>query len=385
MAFTNSGLVNYTNISPFRNSPRTQSTITKIVVHHMAGILTMEQFDTIVHTPNRNMSSNYAIDCNGKIGLFCPEADRSWCSSSPWMDNQAVTIETSNCSLAPNWEVSATVYERLVALCTDICKRNNIPKLVFTGTTSGSLCFHYMTAQTECPGPWIKARANDLCNRVNANLGNPSYVTPTAYSISDSTTTAFQYAQTGDYSLNPDYTQINSYIVSVDRFTSSIDTDKLNDLKVIAMFIEAGCLYDKSHVEVKSYVNPKLDIQVKTAKDGNINYGLFAYVRSRSLAEATEELKWLRIYIQKYVPPFGVWLKLELTSSKPTNDSIVAKYKAILTRSGLKGKMGFYVTREQLDKISWDKWQEDFLLWLVDPVEDITEIEQILDPTFFDL
>lgn len=198
-------------------------------------------------------------------------------------------------------------------------------------------------------------------------------------------TTAFQYAQTGEYSINPDYTEINSYIVSVDRFTSSIDTDKLNELKVIAMFIEAGCLYDVSHVEVKNYVNPKLDVQVKTAKEGNITYGLFAYVRSRTVAEATEELKWLRIYIQKYVPPFGVWLKLEFTSSKATNDMIVAKYKDILERSGLKGKMGFYVTREQLDKISWDKWQGDFLLWLIDPVDDITDIEQILDPTFFDL
>ena len=384
MAFTNSGLVNYTNISPFRNSPRTQSSITKIVVHHMAGVLTMEQFDSIVHTPGRDMSSNYAIDCNGKIGLFCPESDRSWCSSSAWMDNQAVTIETSNSTLGPAWEVSATVYERLVTLCTDICKRNNISRLVFTGDTSGSLCFHYMTAQTECPGPYLKARANDLCKRVNANLGNSSYVTPIGIPNS-SYNTAFQYAQTGEYSINPDYTEINSYIVSVDRFTSSIDTDKLNELKVIAMFIEAGCLYDVSHVEVENYVNPKLDVQVKTAKEGNITYGLFAYVRSRTVAEATEELKWLRIYIQRYVPPFGVWLKLELTSSKATNDMIVAKYKDILERSGLKGKMGFYVTREQLDKISWDKWQEDFLLWLIDPVDDITDIEQILDPTFFDL
>lgn len=384
MAFTNSGLVNYTNISPFRNSPRNQSTITKIVVHHMAGVLTMDQFDLIVHTPGRNMSSNYAIDCNGKIGLFCPESDRSWCSSSAWMDNQAVTIETSNSTLGPAWEVSAPVYERLVTLCTDICKRNNISRLVFTGDTSGSLCFHYMTAQTECPGPYLKARASDLCNRVNANLSNPLYVTPTG--IPDSSyNTAFQYAQTGDYNVNPDYTQITPYLVTVDRYTDSINTTQLKDIKVIGMLIEAGYLYDLSHVEQSSYVSPKLDSQVKQAKSADISYGLFAYVRSRNVEEATEELKWLRIYIQKYVPPFGVWLKLEFTSSKAMNDMIIAKYKDILERSGLKGKIGFYVTREQLDKVSWDIWQEDFLLWLVDPVTDISSIEQILTPEFFDL
>lgn len=196
---------------------------------------------------------------------------------------------------------------------------------------------------------------------------------------------AFNYALTGDYNVNPDYTQITPYLVTVDRHTDSIDTTQLKDLKVIGMLIEAGYLYDLSHVEQSSYVSPKLDSQVKQAKSADISYGLFAYVRSRNVEEATEELKWLRIYIQKYVPPFGVWLKLEFTSSKAMNDMIIAKYKDILERSGLKGKIGFYVTREQLDKVSWDIWQEDFLLWLVDPVTDISSIEQILTPEFFDL
>ena len=74
--FTNSPLVEYTHISPNRTSPRNQSSITKIIVHHMAGCLTLKQFDNIVSNPNRKMSSNYAIDKDAHVGLFCEEKDR---------------------------------------------------------------------------------------------------------------------------------------------------------------------------------------------------------------------------------------------------------------------------------------------------------------------
>ena len=43
MAYTNSSLVSFTRISPNRNSPRNQ-TISKITKHHMAGIMSVEEF-----------------------------------------------------------------------------------------------------------------------------------------------------------------------------------------------------------------------------------------------------------------------------------------------------------------------------------------------------
>ena len=99
MAFTNSSLVSMVSISPNRNIGRYDivngvrvapiTKITKITIHHWAGVGTLDTFKNIVMNPNREMSANYAIDVNGKIGLFCPEADRSWCSSSQWNDNRA--------------------------------------------------------------------------------------------------------------------------------------------------------------------------------------------------------------------------------------------------------------------------------------------------------
>lgn len=173
MGYTNSSLVNMTRISPNRNSPRNQP-ISKITIHHMAGVNSIETFAGIVASAARQMSSNYGIGNDGRIVLTCPESDRSWCSSSPWNDNRAITIEVSNSDGAPNWPISNAAYNSLIKLCVDICKRNGIPKLTFTGDQNGSLTFHYMFAATACPGPWIKARAQEICNKVNAQLSNGS-------------------------------------------------------------------------------------------------------------------------------------------------------------------------------------------------------------------
>jgi N-acetyl-anhydromuramyl-L-alanine amidase AmpD len=169
MAFTNSSLVSYTQISPNRNSPRNQP-ITKITIHHMAGVMSVEQFGNLVANPAREMSANYAIGNDGCIGLFCEEKDRSWCSSSPWNDNRAITIEVSNDVNGEPWSISDKAYESLIKLCADICKRNGIKTLEFTGDRNGSLTFHYMFAPTACPGTWIKNHTQEICNKVNALL-----------------------------------------------------------------------------------------------------------------------------------------------------------------------------------------------------------------------
>lgn len=251
-------------------------------------------------------------------------------------------------------------------------------------------------------GQLLKASANEFGGALGGKVGDQTgneirisgyYSYPWDYALrygnqaeqytGTSSLTSFNYALTG--SLKPDPSQIHAYIVSVDRNTSSVNVDKLKDLQVVGLYAEAGYLYDTSHLLMNTYVSPKLDSQIKAAKEADIQYGLIPIVRARNVQEAANELKWLRIYIQKYVPPLGVWLQLELAGSVATNDMIIAKYQEILWRSGLKNKIGLYCTRGQLGKISWDKWQESFYLWLIDHVSDISETEQLLTPEFFDL
>ena len=166
---SDSTLAVYTAISPNCNSPRSQP-ISKITVHHMAGNTTLEAFGSIVGKASRQMSANYAIDSNGRIGLFCHEADRSWCSSSPWNDQRAVTIEVANDGGAPDWHISDKAYAALLDLCTDICRRNGIKELTYTGDKNGSLTMHCFYAATACPGPYLKSKFAEIAKTVTARL-----------------------------------------------------------------------------------------------------------------------------------------------------------------------------------------------------------------------
>lgn len=197
MGFTNSSLISMTRISPNRNSPR-NNTIKKIVIHHMAGVCSIEQFGNIVANPAREMSANYGIGNDGRIILTCPESDRSWCSSSGLIDNQAITIEVSNSAYgdASGWPVSEAAYNSLIKLCVDICKRNGIKKLEYiNGSTAGTLVRHGDIVPTACPGPWIKNHTADICNKVNAQLGLTS---PINTPVSTSKPTSTPSFKTGD-------------------------------------------------------------------------------------------------------------------------------------------------------------------------------------------
>ena len=174
--FTNSSLATYVRISPFKNVNRYDETtgvyhtIKKITWHHMAGVATCEQFGNIVTRPDRNMSATYCVDKNARVGRFLDESDRPWTSSSRANDFQAVTIEISNSKTGGDWPISDKVLEKSIELTVDICKRNGIKELVYTGDSRGNFTFHKMFAATACPGPYIERRANEIVSRINAKL-----------------------------------------------------------------------------------------------------------------------------------------------------------------------------------------------------------------------
>ena len=164
---SNSPLVNYTKISPYSNNPR-NNTIKKITIHHMAGDCSVETCGNIFQTSN--CSSNYGIDSDGRVGMYVEEKNRSWASDSRENDHQAVTIEVANDSGDPNWHVSDKALAKLIELCVDICKRNGIEKLNYTGNTSGNLTRHNMFAATGCPGPYLQGKFPYIAEEVNKRL-----------------------------------------------------------------------------------------------------------------------------------------------------------------------------------------------------------------------
>lgn len=166
---SNSSLVNYTKISPNSTNPRNDK-IKKITIHHMAGNLSVETCGNIFADPTREASSNYAIGSDGRVGMYVEEKNRSWCSSNRENDHQAITIEVANDGGAPDWHVSDKALNKLVELCVDICKRNGIDKLNYTGDKSGNLTMHKWFAATGCPGPYLESKFPWIAEQVNKQL-----------------------------------------------------------------------------------------------------------------------------------------------------------------------------------------------------------------------
>ena len=181
MGYTNSSLVSYTKISPNRNSPRNHS-IDRITPHCYVGQVSVESMAGWLCTAGAQASSNYGIGLDGRIGLFVSEQDRSWCSSSSANDNRAVTIECA-CDAFDPYAINEQVYNSLINLMTDICKRNGKTKILWFGDKDKTLSYepkahemvitvHRWFANKACPGDYIYSRLSKIASEINKRLGN---------------------------------------------------------------------------------------------------------------------------------------------------------------------------------------------------------------------
>ena len=166
---SNSPLVDIEMITQ-NKTPRTAK-IDTITIHHMATIATAEACAASFLPASRKASANYCIGNDGSVALSVPEEYRSWCSSSYENDNRAITIEVSNDGRAPDWHVGDVAMEKLLALCVDICRRNGIERLNYTGDTTGNLTKHKWFQSTLCPGPYLESKFPWIAEEVNRRLG----------------------------------------------------------------------------------------------------------------------------------------------------------------------------------------------------------------------
>lgn len=166
----NSNLTEYVYLSGNADFPRNQK-IKKITIHHMAEDLALDRLGYAFADRDRKASANYAIDTQGRVALYVEEANRAWTSSSRENDHQAVTIEVANDEIGGDWHVSDEAYDTLIQLCTDICRRNGIKELVWTGDAEGTLTIHKMFSDTtQCPGPYLESKMPEIARLVTENL-----------------------------------------------------------------------------------------------------------------------------------------------------------------------------------------------------------------------
>ncbi len=183
MAYTNSSMVAYKKLSPNHSGQRTHS-IDRITPHCVVGQCTAEGLGDWFAKSSTQASSNYGIDKDGRVGLYVEEKNRSWCSSSNANDQRAITIECASDTSEP-YAFRDVVYQKLIALCADICWRNGKKKLLWFGDKDKTLNYspkademvltvHRWFANKSCPGNWLYARMGDLAEKVTAALGGGS-------------------------------------------------------------------------------------------------------------------------------------------------------------------------------------------------------------------
>ena len=193
----NSPLVSYTKLSPNHSGQRTRK-IDRITPHCVVGQLSAESICGCFTSPSRQASCNYGIGKDGRISLCVEEKNRSWCSSSAENDQRAVTIECASDSTAP-YAFNTAVYNALIELCVDICKRNGKNKLLWLGDKTKTLNYapksgemvltvHRWFANKSCPGDWMYSRMGDLATTVTKRLsgvsgGGSTTTTPTGKTL----------------------------------------------------------------------------------------------------------------------------------------------------------------------------------------------------------
>lgn len=182
---SNSPLVSYTKLSPNNSGERTHC-IDRITPHCVVGQASVESLGNIFEKPSRKASCNYGIGEDGRVGMYVEERNRSWCSSSNPNDQRAVTIECASDKTEP-YAFKPVVYDKLIQLCADICKRNGKNKVVWIPDKDKALKYtpasnemqftvHRWFANKSCPGAWLMERMNDLTDKVNAILAQPEVV-----------------------------------------------------------------------------------------------------------------------------------------------------------------------------------------------------------------
>ena len=182
-----SSLVDVKIYSPNHSGQRTHA-VDRITLHCVVGQCSVEVLGNIFVNPSRYASSNYGIGTDGRVGLYVDENNRSWCSSSWENDQRAITVECASDTFYP-YAMNTNVYNTIIALCTDICKRYGKTKLIWFGDKDKTLNYapksnemiltvHRWFAATACPGDWLLARLGQIAETVTKKLQPAPKPTP---------------------------------------------------------------------------------------------------------------------------------------------------------------------------------------------------------------
>ena len=135
--------------------------------------------------------------------MYVEEKDRSFCSSSSSNDNRAITIECASDTKEP-FAVNDKVYAALIDLLVDVCRRNDIKKLLWRAdkslvgqTDKQNMTVHrWFHSGKSCPGTYLYERMGQIADDVNKRLCGKLYrVQIGAFSVKENAERYLEKAQ----------------------------------------------------------------------------------------------------------------------------------------------------------------------------------------------
>ena len=171
--------INYCLGIEHKTSPRNHKIDTISIKYERYGLLGANKLKE--YYKKYKGSCNYYIDSEGKVAQFVDESDRSWCMGSPANDHRAVTIAVASTTNQNPIPVSDETYKKLIDLIADICKRNDIEKLVWSDSKedryyhnngANMTVLRDFSNSTDNPGEYLYSRMGDIADKVN-DIINP--------------------------------------------------------------------------------------------------------------------------------------------------------------------------------------------------------------------
>ena len=183
--------------------------------------------------------------------------------------------------------------------------------------------------------------------------------------------------------LNP--TEFKPYVAKFDR-NADVNYKQLTNLGVVCAIIEAGYRFDSHGKRTEKFDNPNIEKQIENLEKRDIIYGMYTICRAKTVVDAKTEMQYFQYQLYRHPPQFGAWIDISnFGNSKKLNDSLLTQYNQSLKDLGFSGKMGIICSRNTLNNISWDTWQDEYFLYLIEHVKDVSVLDNLLDPELFDI
>ena len=346
---SNSSLANYVNRITANYSYR-QSYIDCITVVSLGEACDIYSVAEMI--ASGSIAYHYAVAGSGTIGLFVDEMYAVSASGDSVLDDRSVQIIVTDYYNPTNISNEGNIDSALANLVEDICRRNYILKL-----EDGVNIFQSGGHQVSI-------------SEINKRL--------TGARISSETEALKAQSSIAVGAIKP-------YMAIIDPSADPKDFDcqALKNAGVIGLLMYAGSLYDQYHKETKPYKNPKLKAQMEKVYENQSLFALLATTRARSLQEAKQEIYWLYFVIAKYPPKLGIWIEPDLNVDEPTAEAIIELYYSYFVRWGLIDKCGLYCTADQARLVNWENFAGRMTLWLNEPLDDVSVLEELLTPSLF--